>query len=194
MIRMFRPVQGAVFVCYEHHTQALSAVNAMNGRNIFDSSIVASLIAEDDVPSLPDPKMGAPQPKAFIHNQFPNMQPRPYWDQNGQMGTMTPPMNPNMPFAPPQAMAGMPPGGMLGLAPPLGQWPRSDPLVNHSPYWPLTMQPQGLLNQVPGYGSWSTNSAQQVTGMSVTTAHNVVSPSTGTRLLPDGLFNATESI
>ena len=193
---MFKPMQGAAFVCFENHTQASLACKALNGRNMFDSSIAACLVSEEDVPILADAKvtMPPPQPKPFIHNQFSGMQPRPFWDQNGQLGTMTPPMNPNMTFPPPQQMAGMPPGGMLGLGPHLGQWPRSDPLMNPSPYWPLTMQPQGLLNQVPGYGSWSTNNVQQGAAMNVTTAHNAVSPSTGTRLLPDGLFNATESI
>ena len=187
-----------VQVCYNNQSQAMAACKAMSGRIIFDSNIVASLVSEDEVPTLTEAKPGLPQPqpKPFIHNQFPGMQPNPFWDQNGQIGTMNPPMNPNVPFPHPQPIAGMPPGGMLGLGPHLGQWSggRSDPLVNHSPYWPMTMQPQGLLNQVPGYGPWSSNNAPQVTGVNVTTAHNAVSPSTGTRLLPDGLFNATESI
>lgn len=198
-IHMLKLTQGTVFVCYDNPTQASTAYKAINGKTIFDSIIVASFVSEEDALRSPEAKLGLPQqqPKPFIHNQFSSIQPRPFWDQNGQIGTLNPPMNPNLQFAPPppppQPMAGMPPGGLLGLGPHHGQWPRTDPLVNHSPYWPMTMQPQGLLNQVPGYGSWPTNTAQ-VTAMNVSSAHNTVSPSTGTRLLPDGLFNATESI
>ncbi|XP_065065968.1 titin homolog isoform X2 [Rhopilema esculentum] len=190
-----RTGQGAIYVCYESQAQAQDACKALNGRIIFDANIVATLITEDDVPNIPDAKIGMPPApgKPFIPAQFPGMQPpsRPFWDTNGQIGTI----NPNMPFAPPP-MPGMPPGNLLGLGPHLGQWPpaRSDPLVNPSQFWPMNLPAQGLLNQAPNYGPWSTNSASPVTAVNVNSTHAAVSPSTGNKLLPDGLFNASESI
>lgn len=190
IVHVFRPEQVATYICYDNPTQALAACQAINGRFLFDSSITATLIGDDQVPAASDsPSVGLPaqpQPKPFVHNQFPGMQPRAFWDQNGQIGTM----NPNMPFhppPPPQSMAGMPSNDLLGLGAHLGQWPagRSDPLMNHLPYWPVNVQPQGLLNPAQGYGPWSATSGPRGT---VTTTHNAVSPSTGTKLLLDGGF------
>eukprot|EP00794_Sanderia_malayensis_P009044 gene9044-10011_t len=195
----------SVLVRFENGMQAQTACKSLNGDYRFDSNIVAELILEEDRPISSDmkpihPQQQQQQQKPFLPSPYPVQN---FWDSNGQIGHMNPVLNPNMALAPGHPVGGLPPSGVLGMNPQLVPWVggRTEPVVNSSNFWPnnfLNAPPQpsqqGLLSQVSGYGQWpgSTNS-QPLTATNMTT-YAAVSPSASAKLLPDGLFNGSESM
>ncbi len=140
-----------------------------------------------------NPHQGLPT-KPFLPSHYPGVPVQNFWE-NGQMGPIAAGMNANMPLAPPHPVSGLPPTGMLAVNAQLGPWGSSRPeqLVNSSPFWPMNAPPQGLLSQVGGFGQWGSNTSQPLSVANPTT-YAAVSPSATAKLLPDGLFNGSESM
>ncbi len=182
----------------------------MNGVFLFDSNIKTELIPEENRSLAAEVKGINTQPanmtaKPFLPSHYPAMPVQSFWDTNGQIGhmnpslnpAMAPNMNPNIALAPghPVPVTGLPPTGVLGMNPQLGPWVsgRTEPVVNSSHFWPMNAPPQGLLSQVTGYGQWSGTTSQPLTAANAST-YAAVSPSASAKLLPDGLFNGSESM
>ena len=199
-------------VCYETQKQATDAVKGLNGKVLFDCQIIAEIASADEV--RPELKSWAQRPtipgKHFPVEPFaaPGLMSN-LWDRNSQMNPALAPGNPTLnpvnpvlspinPVMNPVMAAttttplNIAPPGMFGLGAQLGPWgtARTDPMMTPG-YWSMNMQPGGLMGQVPSYGPWA--GTTNIPGAGVVTTATAMSPSMTTKLLPDGLFNGSES-